>query len=197
MSSLVIAGDTSGSITLAAPAVAGSNTITLPAGTGTVSVAGVNSNIVSGTVQATTSGTSIDFTGIPSWVKRITVMFQGVSGSGTSAKLLQIGNTSVETTGYVSTGTFITTSAGQGTSTAGFIVYSTGATETIYGHAILTLTNAATNTWVFSFAGMLSGTALCLGGGGKSTAGVIDRIRLTTVNGTDTFDAGSVNILYE
>ena len=38
MSSVVISGDTSGAITLAAPAVAGTNTITLPATTGTLSL---------------------------------------------------------------------------------------------------------------------------------------------------------------
>ena len=36
MASIVVTGDTSGSITLSAPAVAGSNTLTLPANTGTV-----------------------------------------------------------------------------------------------------------------------------------------------------------------
>jgi hypothetical protein len=40
MSSLVIAGDTSGTLTLQAPAVAGTTTYTLPATTGTVMVSG-------------------------------------------------------------------------------------------------------------------------------------------------------------
>ena len=40
MSSIVISGDTSGAITLAAPAVSGANTATLPAATGTVMVSG-------------------------------------------------------------------------------------------------------------------------------------------------------------
>jgi hypothetical protein len=40
MSSVVISGDTSGAITLAAPAVSGTNTATLPAATGTVMVSG-------------------------------------------------------------------------------------------------------------------------------------------------------------
>ena len=76
MSSLILTGDTSGQVTLAAAAVAGSNTITVQAATGTMSV-----NTLS-TAVASTSGTSIDFTGLPSWVKRITVMFVGVSTSG-------------------------------------------------------------------------------------------------------------------
>ena len=116
MSSVVISGDVSGTITLAAPSVAGSNTITLPAATGTsavlssaVSAVGQipfstdgstltpTAKIVSGTVQATTSGTSITFSSIPSWVKRITVMFQGVSTSGTSISQIQVGSGSVTT----------------------------------------------------------------------------------------------------
>ena len=82
MADLVLSGNTSGAITISAPSVAGTNTITLPAGTGTVAVQGVSTNIVSGTSVASTSGTSIDFTSIPSWVKRITVMLNGVSKIG-------------------------------------------------------------------------------------------------------------------
>jgi len=48
--------------------------------------------IVSGTAVASTSGTSIDFTSIPSWVKRVTVMFAGVSTNGTGSYLIQIGD---------------------------------------------------------------------------------------------------------
>jgi hypothetical protein len=48
--------------------------------------------ITSGTAVASTSGTSIDFTSIPLWVKRITVMFAGVSTNGTSPFLVQLGD---------------------------------------------------------------------------------------------------------
>lgn len=41
MSSVIISGDSSGAITLSAPAVAGTNTITLPASTGTVALTSV------------------------------------------------------------------------------------------------------------------------------------------------------------
>ena len=60
MSSVVISGDTSGSITLQAPAVAGSNTFTLPAATGTVMVSGnmpVFSGYYTGSGQTINSGT--------------------------------------------------------------------------------------------------------------------------------------------
>lgn len=157
--------------------------------------------ITSGTAQASTSGTSIDFTSIPSWVKRITVMFSGVSVSGTSAILLQLGTSSgVETSGYLSYAAYSggTNLAGNLTSTAGFIVYSNTAANLFYGHIVFTLFGS--NAWVGSHILGLNASAVgysVQGGGNKTTAATLDRVRITTVNGTDTFDAGSINILYE
>ena len=154
-----------------------------------------NSALMSGTAQASTSGTSIDFTGIPSWVKRITVMLNGVSTSGTSNILLQIGSGSVTTTGYASSSGSITASAA--TSTAGFIQSQViVAANTYYG--IFTIALLGSNTYVGS--GNLSTASAnnnFINGGALALGGAIDRVRLTTVNGTDTFDAGSINILYE
>lgn len=144
------------------------------------------------TAQASTSGTAIDFTGIPSWVKRVTVMFNGVSTSGTSHWLLQIGAGSVQSTGYASSswnGTAVT-------STAGMIIEAGSSTLVMHGHAVLTLLGS--NTWVSSHAIGRSNDGIgTVGGGSVSLSGTIDRIRITTVNGTDTFDAGSINIMYE
>lgn len=112
MASLVLSGDTSGSITVSAPAVSGSNTQTLVATTGTLAP------IVSGTAQASTSGTSIDFTGIPSWVKRITVMFQGVSTNGSNDIQIQLGTSSGFTiSGYLGASN---STAGTGAATSNF-----------------------------------------------------------------------------
>ena len=164
-------------------------TVTLP--TGTVYP------LVSSTAVASTSGTSIDFTSIPSWVKRITVMFQGVSTSGTSPFLIQIGSGSVDATGYISTscGVVDAGAIGSNSSTAGFIIRSVFAANVCSGS--LTLTNISGNIWTSSHAAKMNTTTCVLGGGDKTLSGVIDRVRITTVNGTDTFDAGSVNILYE
>ena len=156
--------------------------------------------IVQGTAQTTTSGTSIDFTSIPSWVKRITVMFSGVSTSGTSYKLVQIGAGSVTSSGYVSAGGFIGGSVGFAvqSSTAGFIIASNDATDNIYGSVVINLVTG--NTWgVYGTLGDTLGTYVnaYTVSGGVTLSGTLDRIRITTVNGTDTFDAGSINILYE
>ena len=188
-----------GTLTITAPITATNRTLTLPDGTGTFSVNGVNSNIVAGTAVASTSGTSIDFTSIPSWVKRVTVMFNGVSTSGSSVKQIQIGSGSVVTTGYVCVGgTFYTTNAAGATSyTSGFVVNSNGASDVLNG--TLVLTNVSGNIWVVN--GLVSNAVttpqVYTTNGNLTLSGTLDRVRITTVNGTDTFDAGSINILYE
>jgi hypothetical protein len=149
------------------------------------------------TAIASTSGTSIDFTSIPSWVKRITVMFNGVSLSGSSSFLVQIGNGSFVTTGYSGGGVRISASAPAGAGfTTGFAFNNSNAATVYSGHAVITQVSG--NIWCAS--GTLGGNTTqlaCLMGGSISLGGTLDRIRVTTVNGTDTFDAGSINILYE
>jgi hypothetical protein len=157
--------------------------------------------ITQGTAVASTSGTSITFTGIPSWVKRVTVIFNGVSLSGTSAYLIQLGAGSTTTSGYL--GYFsLQENAGTalvGTSTTGFEVYENNASNLRYGTA--RLVNISGNNWVCDgvFVGTSSSSvaAYCVTGGSIALSGALDRVVITTVNGTDTFDAGSINILYE
>ena len=189
MASLVLSGDTSGSITVSAPAVAGSTTQTL------VNVTGTLAPIVSGTAVASTSGTSVDFTGIPSWVKRITVMLNGVSTNGSSIKQIQIGSGSFTTSGYNSTGSSISGSAGTTNLTSGFILYSNGAADIISGAMVLTLLSG--NTWVSSLTAKGATNIMIIGAGDLTLSGTLDRVRVTTVNGTDAFDAGSINLLWE
>jgi hypothetical protein len=151
------------------------------------------SQLVSG-VAVTASGTSVEFPGIPSWAKRITVMFNGVSLSGTSNYLIQLGTSG----GVVSSGYTSTCNNGAGTattSTAGFLVtVSSGAADLSNGFA--TIVNVNSNIWSQN-ATINNGGATRISAGGVTLSGVLDRVRITTVNGTDTFDAGSVNILYE
>jgi hypothetical protein len=147
------------------------------------------------TEQATTSGTVVDFTSIPSGVKTITVMLKGVSTNGTSSLLLQIGSGSVDTSGYIGAGTRlsggVTTTASY---TTGIGVNSDTAAATNSGSFVLT--HLGSNKWVCT--GILGGsnTATYLAGGEKTLSGALDRVRLTTLGGTDAFDAGSVNIQY-
>jgi hypothetical protein len=155
--------------------------------------------ITSGTAVASTSGTSIDFTSLPAWVEKITVMFDAVSTSSTSNWLIQLGDSGgIENTGYLSVGTFLGASTGGTNYTTGFGLPVSNASHVLHGS--LTVCNLTGNVWVASggFAG--SGTAagfIYSNAGSKTLSATLDRVRITTVNGTDTFDAGTINILYE
>ena len=199
MSQVAISGNASGTgtLTIAAPNTNSNYTMTLPTGTGTFTVNGVNSNIVSGTAVASTSGTSIDFTSIPSWVKRITVMFNNVSVSGTSNLLVQLGDSGgIEATGYASAANQLTTAGVVSSSTAGLIITGSNTAASAHNGAFLISLLTGT-TWVQSGNLYNTAAALNVSAGVKGLSDVLTQVRITTVNGTDTFDAGSINILYE
>lgn len=147
------------------------------------------------TAVATTSGTSIDFTSIPAWVKRITVMFAGVSTNGSSVKQVQLGAGSVTTSGYLSTSSVLSGATSTTSLTSGFVLNSTNTTDVISGSYVITLISGS--TWIGSVTAKAATNITFVGGGDVTLSGTLDRIRLTTANGTDAFDAGSVNILYE
>lgn len=158
------------------------------------------SRLTLGTAQNSTSGTSIDFTGIPSWAKRVTVILSGVSTNGSSIPMVRLGAGSIETTGYDSVASSIGTGVATNISTAGFLLNGGGAGgSAAVKSGLMTICNVSGNTWAVSFTGSSgqAGQASCVAGGTKTLAGALDRVRITTVNGTDTFDAGSINILYE
>ena len=157
---------------------------------------GIKGTITSGTAVASTSGTSIDFTGIPSWAKRVTVMFSGVSTNGTSNIALRIGSGSIDVTGYLGACSSLSGASSTVNSTTEFNITNNNASNVIHG-AIM-IANVTSNSWV-AFGSVAGSDAVYtrLTSGSKSLAGVLDRVRITTVNGTDTFDAGSINIMYE
>jgi hypothetical protein len=149
----------------------------------------------------TASGTSVDFTSIPSWVKRITVMYSGVSTNGSSAVQVQLGTSGgIQATGYnaaaalgLAANTFTTSAI-----TTGFGEASGGAAVVRHGSAILSLMDSSTGLWSMMYnIGTTDAQRVFLTYGTKSLSSTLDRIRITTVNGTDTFDAGTINIMYE
>ena len=216
-----ITTDTSGTLNIVTGSGSGSNAITIDASQavtmpGTLAVTGaqtVGGNLtVTGTLTASggvtgsitrgtavsASGTSVSFTGIPSGVKRITVMFNGVSTSGSSLYLIQLGTSGgVVTTGYVGSTGWANNAASSSVTnvTAGIGINNDNAGRAIYGS--VSILNITSNTWVAS--GTIGWNTTFIGGTGSSIAlgGTLDRLRITTVNGTDTFDAGTVNILWE
>jgi hypothetical protein len=185
-----------GIMTIVPPATNTNQTLTLPDVTGTVATVG---NSLTRATAVTASGTSVDFTGIPSWAKRITVMINGVSTNGTSNPLIQIGDSGgIEATGYAGTSHAI------GTGVAGILLstgFSFGANNwaaAALAHGAFVIQNISGNNWTcsgFICNSVSVGTFFC--GGSKTLSDTLDRVRITTANGTDTFDAGTINILYE
>ncbi len=170
-------------------------------GSGAVSaaVAGTDYAVITVATQQSALTTSVDFTGIPATAKHIVIMFEGVTTNGTSVPLIQLGDSGgAENTGYIA----VATGAGTSTAfTAGFGTINTanwGTDNTLYGAVEIFLKNAATFTWAAT--GILSlGNAAVTSilAGTKSTSAVLDRVRITTANGTDAFDGGTINISYE
>lgn len=157
---------------------------------------GASAGVTLGTPVASTSGTAIDFTSIPAGTKRITVNFKGVSTNGTSNLLVQIGDSGgIEATGYLGSSR---DSASGANFTTGFGVAVASASAVLHGRFILELESSAGFTWTAT--GTLSrsdNTELYNSAGSKSLSAELDRVRITTVNGTDAFDAGEINISYE
>lgn len=146
------------------------------------------------------SGTSVDFTGLPASVKWVRISFVGISTSGTSNPLIQIGDSGgIETTGYLGTGCFLgnANTTGATNYTTGFGLQSGLAAAVMHGTITLALVDASANTWAASGnIGLSNSQFICLTGGSKSLSATFDRVRITTVGGSDTFDAGSFNIQY-
>ena len=150
----------------------------------------------SGGVNAS-GNTSVDFTSMPSWINRITVVFRNISTNGSSNILVQLGTSSgVTTSGYVSTSIdFDGSGAVTTSSTSGLVIKVNGASNVING--LMTIAYMGSNTWVDNHSVSTATTIMSVGGGTSALGGTLDRVRITTVNGTDQFDAGSFNILYE
>jgi len=161
---------------------------------------GVSGVITSGTAVASTSGTSIDFTSIPSWVKRVTVMFADVSTNGTSSIRVQIGTSAgVIVSGYLGSATTLVAGVSTSNFTAGFDENTAGgATAASIRHGFYSINMLSATrfvcTGILNYSNEARSNFLA---GSVTISGTLDRIRITTVNGTDTFDAGSINILYE
>lgn len=175
-------------------------------GTTGMTLPGTNTGVQVGSLTTlsavnTTSGTTVTAaSNIPSWVKRVTVILNAVSLSGSSFILIQFGTGSgptYTTTGYQSTTDNYTSTAGPiATSTAGFRIASSTSSSAAYS-GIYTFINTGSNNWVGGLSGTDRTVGVLFGGGLVTLSDTLTAIRLNTVNGTDTFDAGTVNIMYE
>lgn len=152
--------------------------------------------ITLGTEQASTSGTSIDFTGIPAGVRRIIIMWVNVSTNGSAGIRIQIGDAGgFETTGYLG-------SAGQGVTFVNFtdsfgVLNSSADAARLHGSIILTLENSSAFTWTsMSNISASNAAVVYVGSGSKSLTAELTQVRITA-DGIDTFDNGVMNITYE
>jgi hypothetical protein len=212
MSRIALTGNENGSgtFTVAAPDSNTNRLLNLPDASGEVVTDSAAQTLTNKTIQGgaltlatavTASGTSVNFTGIPSWVKRITVMFSGVSTNGTSSPQIQLGtgSTTYVTSGYL--GSCISTNASPAATTisAGFVFgFSGSGAATSIRHGSVVLTKINENTWVATGnVGSSELAVVAILGGSVNLESVLTAVRITMANGTDTFDAGTINIMYE
>lgn len=199
---LGLSGVTSGVVTVQSAAVAGTWSLTLPPSGGSANQffqtdgSGVGSwanQGILGTPVTLTTQTSVDFTGIPAGVQRIICMINGLSVSGTSVPIIQLGDSGgMEATGYLGSNSAVNFTTGIA------LVSSSAATSILHGIIILSLINSTTNTWVAAgTTGLSSTTASYYLGFSKDLDTALTQLRFTTVNGTDQLDAGQINIYYE
>ena len=188
---------------LASPALTGTPTApTQTAGDNSTRIATtayVDGKMVLGTA-VTASGTAIDFTNIPSWVKRITIMLDDISTNNLPNFLIQLGDSGgIENSGYTSSASTVYSSVATLTSTIGFnlIGYLNAYNSAASCSGLITIDKLDQNIWCCSHSTAGSTAVTNYGGGRKQLSTTLDRIRITTVNGTDTFDSGSINIMYE
>lgn len=148
---------------------------------------------------ATTSGASADFLTLPLWAKKITITFDGVSTNGANILAIQLGTSSgLVTTGYLSAaGQTSAASVSTNFYSGGLLLSQNNSSSDLrFGHMLLTKNSS--NTWIASSVSPLGNVgSVGYGGGRINLPGVLDRIRITTVGGTDIFDAGSVFLLIE
>ena len=154
-------------------------------------------NITLGT-SVSASGTSVDFTGIPSWVNEVCMLLSGVSTNGTSHVIIQLGSTSIQTSGYLGAGSnYIGTPAVINITNGLGIEDDSSRDAAKVRHGIATFKRITGNSWVGTWTGAYSdNNEMSMGATSVSLSGTLDRIRITTSGGVNTFDAGTINIQY-
>ena len=153
-------------------------------------------SVTLGTEVAHGGGATRTLTDIPSGVKKVTVMIEQLSTSGTSNIILRIGPSGgVVTSGYdCDAGSFSNNYANQ---TDGFALVRTTVAASLYnGVYHLHLFNASANQWCFS-GGCSTNNDAHGTWGHVSLSGALNKISITTTGGSNVFDSGAVNIQFQ
>ena len=144
--------------------------------------------------QATTSLAARDFTGIPAGCKQIVLMIVGVSTSGSSVPIIQLGDSDgFETSGYLGG---VGDEAGIGNFTDGF-KFNRGWASSLVAHGSVIFNLQTANVWAASGCISFESAAFGVLGGTKSLTGELTQLRITTQGGSDTFDAGAASIQFQ
>ena len=186
-----------GTLGLVFPDGATNTEVTLPESGVVATEQYVDGKMVLGTA-VNAAGTSVDFTGIPSWVKRITIMFNGVSTNGTSILLYQVGTSSgIITSGYIGSSMVIDSALSYSSYNNGFLESSKAGVASYSRRGNIEL--MIDGLKISEKHQVSNGTGLnsTIGCGTINLVSELTTIRITTVNGTDIFDAGLINIMYE
>lgn len=163
----------------------------------------INDGVVglqSGVTQPATSGTSIEFTSIPAWAKRIRLQLFGLSTDGTSRLLVQLGTASGwVTSGYASAAMYNSGISGAFNSASnGFLLEPTNVGSAFSNRAgIVTLEVADGARWVYTAMTYPVSSVLISSAAGRHEVTGVTKVRILADNGTDTFDAGHVGITFE
>jgi hypothetical protein len=141
------------------------------------------------------TGSTVTFTGIPSWARRVTVAFNDLSTAGSGAPRVQLGSSGgYETSGYAGTIDVYTTAVSVGSITNGIPLANTAASSANFSGTV-SLVNISANLWIATVIGYTSGGSNVVGASSKTLTGTLDRLQL--IAGGTTFDNGTANILYE
>lgn len=164
-----------------------------------VTPAGVKAAQIIQLTSVSASGASVVFTGIPAYAKRVTVLFRRLSTNGTSDIIVQIGGSGgAETTGYegVTSSTVASSASIQNWDGGALVRNATSAGSSFTGAMVFEKLDG-TDSWIIHGTGSDLGAATMQYGGFKTLTGTLDRVRITTVGGSQTFDAGTINVIYE
>ena len=195
----LITWDTSGNP--AAVAVGTATHVLTSNGAGAAPTFQAAAGLTLGTPVATTSGTTINVTSIPSGTKFISITFNAVSLNGNNSPRIRIGDSGgIETSSYVSLAQKLIASSNAGaSSTAGFDVLPNddwGAAETFNGVFNLVKESGSSNTWTGWGIVNRATAQTYMWYGIKALSAELDRFQLTTNDGSDTFDAGELGYVY-
>jgi hypothetical protein len=153
------------------------------------------------TAQNCAGLSTIGFTGIPAWAKRVTLMLYDVSVTTNSVSILvQLGTSSGYETSAYESGSVRVANGGSVTyanASNGLLLYNFFGSEVLSG--IFSISLVSGNIWVSTHSANAESTTslIVTGSGKKALSGTLDRIRIATNNGADLFDSGTINVLFE